>query len=288
MQGILVVNTETIPGMMITETLGVVSGSTVRAKNLGRDITQGLRNIMGGELVKYTELLESRQEAIGRMVAEAMSGGATAIVNVRFATSAVTAGAAELFAYGTAVKAEWESVSMADPPIVILVLSVCILPFLLLAIFEFSGQSHIQPCSFMLSCLVVKKLNEQIEDTTSREISLRESLGRNPLTTVDGGYRTNITDCGVVWAGVVFGPSHWHLLIGKINNLIGGSIDIFQKVVAAGRAEAMQRLRENAVANGWDDVINVRIDTSDMAPQGSQSTVKAVEVFAYGTGVKYG
>ena len=106
-QGILVVNTETIPGMMITETLGVVSGSTVRAKNIGRDITQGLRNIMGGELVKYTELLEeSRQEAIGRMVADAMSRGATAIVNVRFATSAVTAGAAELFAYGTAVKVE--------------------------------------------------------------------------------------------------------------------------------------------------------------------------------------
>ena len=106
-QGILVVNTETIPGMVITETLGVVSGSTVRAKNIGRDFTQGLRNIMGGELVKYTELLEeSRQEAIGRMVADAMSRGATAIVNVRFATSAVTAGAAELFAYGTAVKAE--------------------------------------------------------------------------------------------------------------------------------------------------------------------------------------
>ena len=59
-------------------------------------------------------------------------------------------------------------------------------------------------------------------------------------------------------------------------------------MVSAGRAEAMQRLRENAVASGWDDVINVRIDTSDMAPQGSQSKVKAVEVFAYGTGVKYG
>ena len=106
-QGILVVNTETIPGMMITETLGVVSGSTVRAKNVLRDVNQGLRNVVGGELVKYTELLEeSRQEAIGRMVTEAMSRGATAIVNVRFATSAVTAGASELFAYGTAVKAE--------------------------------------------------------------------------------------------------------------------------------------------------------------------------------------
>ena len=106
-QGILVVNTETIPGMMITETLGVVSGSTVRAKNIGRDITQGLRNIVGGELIKYTELLEeSRQEAVGRMVSEAISRGATAIVNVRFATSAISANAAELFAYGTAVKAE--------------------------------------------------------------------------------------------------------------------------------------------------------------------------------------
>ena len=106
-QGILVVNTETIPGMVITETLGVVSGSTVRAKNVMRDFTQGLRNIVGGELVKYTELLEeSRQEAIGRMVAEAMGRGATAIENVRFATSAISASAAELFAYGTAVKAE--------------------------------------------------------------------------------------------------------------------------------------------------------------------------------------
>ncbi len=106
-QGILVVNTETIPGMMITETLGVVSGSTVRAKNVFRDFTQGLRNVVGGELVKYTELLEeSRNEAIGRMGSDATSRGATAIVNVRFATSAVTAGAAELFAYGTAVKAE--------------------------------------------------------------------------------------------------------------------------------------------------------------------------------------
>ena len=106
-QGILVVNTETIPGMVITETLGVVRGSTVRAKNVMRDFTQGLRNIVCGELVKYTELLEeSSQEAIGRMVAEAMGRGATAIVNVRFATSAISASAAELFAYGTAVKAE--------------------------------------------------------------------------------------------------------------------------------------------------------------------------------------
>ena len=105
--GILVVNTETIAGKVITQNLGVVGGSTVRAKNIGRDITQTLRNIFGGELLKYTELLEeSRNEAIARMVADAASRGANAIVNVRFATSAVTAGAAELFAYGTAVTVE--------------------------------------------------------------------------------------------------------------------------------------------------------------------------------------
>ena len=105
--GILVVNTETIPGKVITETMGVVSGSTVRAKNVGKDIFAGLKNIVGGELTQYTELLqESRSEAVGRMVADAMSIGATAVVNVRLATSAITAGAAELFAYGTAVKYE--------------------------------------------------------------------------------------------------------------------------------------------------------------------------------------
>ena len=169
--------------------------------------------------------------------------------------------------------------------VIILVIS---LPFLLLALFGLVW-SIAYPVMLVWAVLFSgKKLNRQIADTASREASLRESLGRDPLTTIDGGYRSNVTSCGVVWTGVVFGPSHWHLLIGWLNNLIGGSIDIFQKVVSAGRAEAMQRLRENAVANGFDDVINVRIDTSDMAPQGGKGGVRAVEVFAYGTGVKYG
>ena len=105
--GVLVVNTETIPGKKITETLGVVSGSTVRAKHVGKDIFAFFKNIIGGELTQYTDLLqEARQEAVARMVADAMTLDATAVVNVRFATSAITAGAAELFAYGTAVKYE--------------------------------------------------------------------------------------------------------------------------------------------------------------------------------------
>lgn len=100
-------NTETVPGRTITRFYGVVSGSTVRAKHIGRDIMAGLKNLVGGELKGYTELLqESREDAVARMVAEAESLGANAIVNVRFSTSSVAQGAAELFAYGTAVSVD--------------------------------------------------------------------------------------------------------------------------------------------------------------------------------------
>jgi uncharacterized protein YbjQ (UPF0145 family) len=98
-------NTETIPGRQIVEFYGVVTGNTVRAKHIGRDIMAGLKNIVGGELVGYTELLQdSRQEATERMIEQARSMGANAVVNVRFATSSISQGAAELFAYGTAVR----------------------------------------------------------------------------------------------------------------------------------------------------------------------------------------
>jgi uncharacterized protein YbjQ (UPF0145 family) len=98
-------NTETIPGKEIIEFFGIVSGSTVRAKHIGRDLMAGLKNVVGGELKGYTELLqESRDEALQRMVRQAEAMGANAVVNVRFATSSVAQGASELFAYGTAVK----------------------------------------------------------------------------------------------------------------------------------------------------------------------------------------
>ena len=100
-------NTETIPGKNITRFYGVVSGSTVRAKHIGRDLMAGLKNLVGGELKGYTELLhEARDDAIQRMVQEAESLGANAVVNVRFSTSSVAQGAAELFAYGTAVQVD--------------------------------------------------------------------------------------------------------------------------------------------------------------------------------------
>ena len=103
----IVVTTESIPGMQVTEVFGLVTGSTVRAKHVGRDIMAGFKNIVGGELTGYTELLaESRNEALVRMLTQASELGANAVVNVRFATSSVAAGASELFAYGTAVRVQ--------------------------------------------------------------------------------------------------------------------------------------------------------------------------------------
>ncbi len=102
-----IVNTEYVPGMKVVRVLGLVQGSTVRAKHIGRDIAASLKNLVGGELRGYTELLnESRNESLQRMVAQAQSVGANAILNVRFGTSAITAGASELLCYGTAVVLE--------------------------------------------------------------------------------------------------------------------------------------------------------------------------------------
>ena len=103
----IITNVETVPGKTIVEHFGLVSGSTIRAKHVGRDIMAGLKNIVGGELKGYTQLLtESRRQAMDRMVAQAQDLGANAIVNVRFSTSSVAQGAAELYAYGTAVRVE--------------------------------------------------------------------------------------------------------------------------------------------------------------------------------------
>lgn len=100
-------NIESVPGRKILRHLGIVSGSTVRAKHFGRDLMAGLKSIAGGELKGYTELLEeARKEAIARMTAQAKSIGANAIVNIRFSTSSIAAGAAELYAYGTALEIE--------------------------------------------------------------------------------------------------------------------------------------------------------------------------------------
>ncbi len=98
---------ESVPDKRIVEHLGIVQGSTVRAKHIGRDIAASFKNIVGGELRGYSELLsESRDEAVERMLKQAGAKGANAVINVRFATSSVAQGASEIFAYGSAVVIE--------------------------------------------------------------------------------------------------------------------------------------------------------------------------------------
>ncbi|WP_130803288.1 YbjQ family protein [Acinetobacter ihumii] len=112
----LLSNLENMPGHQITQQLDVVYGSTVRSKHAGRDLMASLKNIVGGELTAYTELLEeSRQEAMQRMIAKAQQLGANAIVGIRFSTSNIAQGASELFVYGTAVIVQPNIPKLPDP-----------------------------------------------------------------------------------------------------------------------------------------------------------------------------
>ncbi|MBO9528455.1 YbjQ family protein [Acinetobacter sp. IRS14] len=112
----LLSNLESVPGHQIVKQLDVVYGSTVRSKHVGRDLMASLKNIVGGELTGYTELLEeSRQEAMDRMIVKAQQLGANAIVGIRFSTSNIAQGASELFVYGTAVFVQPQAPHLPDP-----------------------------------------------------------------------------------------------------------------------------------------------------------------------------
>lgn len=100
----LLVNTPDIPGAKITKTLGMVKGSTIRARHIGKDISSAFRHLVGGEMKEYNEMLnEARQIATKHMVENAEEMGANAVINIRFSTSSIMQGAAEIMAYGTAV-----------------------------------------------------------------------------------------------------------------------------------------------------------------------------------------
>ena len=103
----IVATTETVAGKAIVQTLGIVRGNAIRARHIGKDIKALFRNIIGGEITEYTKLLaESREQAMDRMILQAEQMGANGVVEVRFATSMIMGGAAELLAYGTAVVLE--------------------------------------------------------------------------------------------------------------------------------------------------------------------------------------
>ena len=109
MDEFIVTTTEYVPGYKVVKVLGIARGATVRAKHIGKDILAGLRNIVGGEVREYTEMLaEAREVALRRMIQHAKEMGANGVIGVRFMTSSVAPGAAEIFAYGTAVILENE------------------------------------------------------------------------------------------------------------------------------------------------------------------------------------
>ncbi len=103
------VNIDYIPGYIITDALGIVKGTTVQSKNIGKDFLSGMKNIVGGEITAYTDMIaQSRQIATKRMVDDAKSLGADAVINIRYGTSSIMSGASEVIAYGTAVKIKKE------------------------------------------------------------------------------------------------------------------------------------------------------------------------------------
>ncbi|HIG33791.1 MAG TPA: heavy metal-binding domain-containing protein [Candidatus Poseidoniales archaeon] len=169
---------------------------------------------------------------------------------------------------------------------------ICWGPFLLIAaLLSVFGilWTIIYPILFLYGAIFSgRNLDKSMNKIMFREKNSIEHFGKDPLSTLKGAHIVGgIRECGLVYSGVVYSPSHWQLMIAWINGLFGGRIDIIHRVISVGRAEATQRLREQAQADGWEEVLNVRIDTAEMTPASNPKGTKAVEVFAYGTGVKY-
>tara|TARA_B100001029_G_scaffold93408_1_gene76638 strand:- start:189 stop:827 length:639 start_codon:yes stop_codon:yes gene_type:complete len=185
--------------------------------------------------------------------------------------------------------AQAEEAGSEDSPIALLCLGpifLIILPFVVFGIV----WVVVGPIMFLYGVLFSERnMRKRTESIVLRESASIEHFGKDPLSTLKGANIVGgISDSGLVYASFVYSPSHWQLLIAWINQLFGGRIDVMHRVISVGRAEAKQRLREQAQAAGWQDVLNVRIDTAEMTPPTNPKGTKAVEIFAYGTGVKFG
>ena len=174
--------------------------------------------------------------------------------------------------------AQAEEVKSEDSPAIALL---CLGPILLISLpFVVFGivWAIVGPIMFLYGVLFSERnMRKRMDSVVLRESASIEHFGKDPLSTLKGANIVGgISDSGLVYASFVYSPSHWQLLIAWINQLFGG------------RAEAKQRLREQAQAAGWQDVLNVRIDTAEMTPPSNPKGTKAVEIFAYGTGIKFG
>ena len=185
--------------------------------------------------------------------------------------------------------AQAEEAGSEDSPIALLCLGpifLIILPFVVFGIV----WVVVGPIMFLYGVLFSERnMRKRTESIVLRESASIEHFGKDPLSTLKGAnILGGISDSGLVYASFVYSPSHWQLLIAWINQLFGGRVDVMHRVISVGRAEAMQRLREQAQEAGWQDVLNVRIDTAEMTPPSNPKGTKAVEIFAYGTGIKFG
>tara|TARA_B100000131_G_scaffold197363_1_gene189685 strand:- start:6 stop:647 length:642 start_codon:yes stop_codon:yes gene_type:complete len=187
------------------------------------------------------------------------------------------------------VMAQTDEAPKEDSP---LILILCLGPILLIClIFVVFGilWAVFGPIMFLYGVIFSgRNLDKRMSDLVLRERASMDHFGKDPLSTLKGDHILGgVKETGLVYASVVFAPSHWQLMIAWLNQIFGGRIDVIHRVISVGRAEAKQRLREKAQAAGWDDVLNVRIDTAEMTPASNPKGTKAVEVFAYGTGVKF-
>ena len=186
--------------------------------------------------------------------------------------------------------AQAEEVKSEDSPAIALL---CLGPILLISLpFVVFGivWAIVGPIMFLYGVLFSERnMRKRMDSVVLRESASIEHFGKDPLSTLKGANNVGgISDSGLVYASFVYSPSHWQLLIAWINQLFGGRVDVMHRVISVGRAEAKQRLREQAQAAGWQDVLNVRIDTAEMTPPSNPKGSKAVEIFAYGTGIKVG
>ena len=185
--------------------------------------------------------------------------------------------------------AQAEEVKSEDSPAIALL---CLGPSLLFSLpFVVFGivWAVVGPIMFLYGVLFSERnMRKRIDSVVLSENASIEHFGKDPLSTLKGANIVGgISESGLVYASFVYSPSHWQLLIAWINQLFGGRVDVMHRGISVGRAEAMQRLREQAQEAGWQDVLNVRIDTAEMTPPSNPKGTKAVEIFAYGTGIKF-
>lgn len=191
--------------------------------------------------------------------------------------------------FSGAALAQAEETNAEDSPAIALLclgpIFLIILPFVVFGIL----WTVVTPVMFLYGVFFSESnMRKRMDSIVQRESASIEHFGKDPLSTLKGANIVGgISESGLVYASFVYSPSHWQLLIAWINQLFGGRVDVMHRVISVGRAEAMQRLREQAQEAGWQDVLNVRIDTAEMTPPSNPKGTKAVEIFAYGTGIKF-